>query len=206
MAVQPKILPSQVTAVQPEPWEEGSQERNPKILFITCSDLPVTPHLLLRCGSGEVYMLRNAGNLVPSYHHGSNGEAATIEYALRVVKVSHIIVCGHSLCGAMDCLMNPEKMEQLPALKNWLSQAQATRTFIQKEFDHLKRESLVAKAIGENVRVQLHNLQTHPTVVERISLGQVKLHGWIYHHESGGLWFYDSEAQSFLPLAQFPHI
>lgn len=204
LAVQSENFPSRVAGVQPEPWEEASKEPNSKVLFITCSDLPVTPHLLLRCGPGEVFMLQNAGNLVPPYQAGSSGEAATIEYCMRVLNVQHIIVCGHSHCGVLACLMNPKDMEQLPALKNWLSQAHATRTFIQKEFNQLKGESLVAKAIGENVRVQLQNLRTHPTVVERISLGQVKLHGWIYHNESGDLWFYDFESQRFLPLANFP--
>ena len=204
MAVQSENFPSHVSAVQREPWEEVSKDKNPNVLFITCSDLPVTPHLLSRVGSGDIFMLRNAGNLIPPYRAGGGSEAATIEYAMRVSEVAHVIVCGHSPCGAMTSLMHPDATEHLPALQRWLGQAKSTRTLVQKEFGHLKGQSLVAKAIGENVLVQLHNLQTHPTVVERLSLGAVTLHGWVYHLEGGDLWYYDFTEKRFLPLAEFP--
>ena len=204
MAVQSENFPSHVSAVQREPWEEVSKDKNPKVLFITCSDLPVTPHLLSRVGSGDIFMLRNTGNLVPSYHAVRGGEAATIEYAMRMLEVAHIIVCGHSSCGAMTSLMYPKATVHLSAFNSWLAQAQPTKTLIQKEFGHLKGESLVAKAIGENVRVQLQNLRTHPSVMERLSLGAVRLHGWVYHLEGGDLWFYDFAEKRFLPLAEYP--
>lgn len=191
-------MPLHVSLVQREPCEQPSQELNPKVLFITCSDLPVTPHLLSRVGSGDIFMLRNAGNLVPSYKTVRGGEAATIEYAIRILQVTHVIVCGHSHCGAMTSLMHLDETEHLSALKIWLVQAQSTKTLIQKEFGHLKGESLVAKAIGENACVQLQNLHTHPTVAERLSLGAVILHGWVYHTEGGDLWFCDFKENRFL--------
>lgn len=204
MTVDPQDFQSYGSAVQREPWEEESHDQNPKVLFITCSDLPITSDILSRCGPGELFMMQNPGNFVPPYTYEPNGEAATIEYALQILRVSHIVVCGHSPCGAISCLMNPEDPKQLPALRNWLTQALEAKRLIQKEFGHLEGESLVDQAIGENIRAQLDNLQTHPKVVERLSLGAVKLHGWMYHIESRDLWFYDFEAQEFFPLADFP--
>src|ERR1700756_1423697 len=119
-------------------FEQLSKDQNPETLFITCSDSRIDPNLLTRSKPGDLFILRNAGNIVPPHGAASGGEAATIEFAVAAVGVKDIIVCGHSHCGAMKGLLQPEQVTSLPAVSSWLSHAEKTRRIIRENYGHLE--------------------------------------------------------------------
>ena len=172
--------------------------QNPEVLFITCSDSRINPNLMTQTEPGELFILRNAGNIVPAYGAVLGGEAATIEYAVGMLKVKDIIICGHSHCGAMRTLITPEQAEHLPAVRAWLAHAQATARIIRENYGHLQDESArITATVEENVLVQLENLRTHPSVAAALGRGELKLHGWVYKFESGQVFSYDAEEGQF---------
>jgi len=186
-------------------FEDLADGQQPLALFITCSDSRISPSLITQSQPGELFILRNAGNIVPSYAARAGGEAATIEYAVSVLKVKDIVICGHSHCGAMHGLIDPASVAKLPAVKEWLGHAESTRRIIEENYTHVidPEEKLLA-AIEENVLVQLENLRTHPSVAAALARRQIALHGWVYHFESGAVFDYDPESNDFLPLELQP--
>ena len=172
--------------------------QNPEVLFITCSDSRINPNLMTQTEPGELFILRNAGNIVPAYGAALGGEAATIEYAVGMLKVKDIIICGHSHCGAMRTLLTPELAERLPAVRAWLTHAEATARIIRENYGHLQDESArVTATVEENVLVQLENLRTHPSVATALARGELKLHGWVYKFESGQVFSFDADEGQF---------
>src|SRR5262245_33421181 len=154
---------------QQELFERLTANQAPMALFITCSDSRISPGLLMQTKPGDLFILRNAGNMVPPYGASKGGEEATIEYAVRALDVKHIIVCGHSHCGAIRALLNPEEAAEMPAVATWLSHAEATRRIIKENYSHLDQASMYKAAIEEHVLVQLENLRTHPSVAARLA-------------------------------------
>lgn len=182
-------------------FERLAQGQQPLALFITCSDSRIDPSLLTQTKPGELFILRNAGNIVPPSGAVSGGEAATIEYAVAVLKVKDIIICGHSLCGAMDGLLHPGHLDGLSAVNNWLMHAQATGRIIEENYGHVTdRASRLTATVEENVLVQIESLRTHPSVAAAASRGDLKLHGWTYELETGQVFSYDPKERQFLPL------
>src|SRR6476660_5591747 len=108
-------------------FEQLAHGQTPETLFITCSDSRIDPNLLTRSKPGELFILRNAGNIVPPHGAASGGEAATIELAVSALGVKDIIICGHSHCGAMQGLLQPDEVKALPAVSQWLTHAESTR-------------------------------------------------------------------------------
>lgn len=177
--------------------------QQPLALFITCSDSRIDPNLLTQTQPGELFIMRNAGNIVPPYGTASGGEAATIEYAVAVLTVKDIIICGHSLCGAMDGLLHPERLGGLNAVKDWLRHAHATARIIEENYTHLADDAArLTATVEENVLVQLESLRTHPSVAAAVSRGDLKLHGWTYKFETGEVFAYEPQQGQFLPLEQ----
>jgi len=174
--------------------------QQPEALFISCSDSRVSPTVLTQSQPGDVFVLRNAGNIAPPYGTSNGGEAATIEYAVTALGVKDIIVCGHTHCGAMKALLHPEMVDELPAVADWLVYAETTRQIIAANYQHLDDEGRHKAAIEENVLVQLENLRTHPSVAARIAAGQIHLHGWVYKIETGDVFTFDLAEGQFLPL------
>lgn len=172
--------------------------QHPLALFITCSDSRICPNMLTQTEPGELFILRTAGNIVPPYGAVEGGEAATIEYAVSVLKVKDIIVCGHSHCGAMGALLEPESVRELPAVRALLDHAEATRRIIAENYGHLAegRPRLMA-TIEENVLVQLEHVRTHPSVAAALSRRQLQLHGWVYKFETGEVFAYHPAEQQF---------
>ena len=115
---------------QRELFEHLAKGQSPEVLFITCSDSRIAPNLLTQSEPGELFVLRNAGNIVPPYGAVQGGEAATIEFAVAGLGVKDIIVCGHSHCGAMKGLLEPPPCRDFPALTQWLSHAESTRRIL----------------------------------------------------------------------------
>jgi carbonic anhydrase len=185
---------------QQELFKRLAEGQSPEALFITCSDSRINPNLLTQTDPGELFILRNAGNIVPPYGAVFGGEAATIEYAVSIVGVKDIIVCGHSLCGAMGALLEPESVQQAPAIAAWLNHAEATRRIMHENYAHLEGAKLRTATVEENVLVQLENLRTHPCVAAGLSRGSLKVHGWVYKIETGQVFAFDPQAQQYVSL------
>lgn len=184
-------------------FEQLAHGQNPETLFITCSDSRIDPNLLTRSQPGDLFILRNAGNIIPPHGAANGGEGATVEFAVAALGVRDIIVCGHSHCGAMKALLDPAKTENLPATAAWLKHAETTRTIIRDNYSQLEGEALLDAAIEENVLVQLEHLRTLPAVASRIVKGNIKLHGWVYTIETGEVFAYDLADGQFVPLAEY---
>jgi carbonic anhydrase len=175
-----------------------SKQQKPSVLFVTCSDSRIDPSLLTQTDPGDLFILRNAGNLIPTYGAAIGGSTATIEYGVSVLQVKDIIVCGHTDCGAMQGLLNPEKLRELPAVKAWLQHAETTIRLVKDHCAHLKGDELFAATIRENVLVQLDHLKTHPAVATRLRRGNLRLHGWVYSIGTGEVWVYDQKKKGFV--------
>ncbi|GGX98286.1 carbonic anhydrase [Streptomyces hiroshimensis] len=149
----------------------------PTTLFIGCSDARVVPELITQSEPGELFVIRTAGNLVPAYAPRTDGIAASIEYAVAALGVTDIVVCGHSACGAMTALAEGHDLGTLPTTADWLRHADAARA----------RTTVagVDALVRSNVRAQLANLVTHPSVARALAQGTVTLHGWCYDIGSG---------------------
>jgi len=183
-------------------FEQLAHGQNPETLFITCSDSRIDPNLLTRSQPGDLFILRNAGNIVPPYGAANGGEGATIEFAVAGLGVKDIIVCGHSLCGAMKGLLKPEEVASLPMVSQWLGQAESARRIVLDNYGHLDEDRLLSVLVEENVLVQLENLRTLPSVASRLVRGDLKLHGWVYQIETGAVFAYDPGAGQFVPLGE----
>jgi carbonic anhydrase len=175
--------------------------QRPVALFITCSDSRINPSLLTQTQPGELFILRNAGNIVPPYGAPGGGEAATIEYAVSVLGVKDIVLCGHSHCGAMTGLIDQDALSDLPAVRNWLSYAEATGRIIKENYAHLTdRQARLTATVEENVLVQLENLRTHPSVAAALGRDELKVHGWVYKFETGQVFSFDPRQGQFLSI------
>ncbi|RUM64834.1 MAG: carbonic anhydrase [Sulfurospirillum sp.] len=183
----------------------AKEGQNPKILFIGCCDSRVLPNMITNTGPGDLFVMRNIGNFVPPYKPDEefHATAAAIEYAVSVLEVEDIIVCGHSQCGAIASLYKTEKLED-PALihvKKWLELGMDAKSFVT---GHLSED--VAKEDKLNVTekvsaiIQIDNLMTYPVVRERVEEGKLFLNAWHYDIASGEIAYYDSHSQEFVPL------
>ena len=170
---------------QEQLFRQIANGQKPRALFITCSDSRVHPNLITQTEPGDLFILRNPGNIIPPYHAGNDSEAATIEYAVEVLKVEDIIICGHSDCGAMSSLLTPGKLNGLPAVINWLHHAEGTRRIIEAVMKDKGQAECINAAIKQNVLVQLDHLRTHPAVASKIASGTLNLHGWVYDIPTG---------------------
>ncbi|MFF3686302.1 carbonic anhydrase [Streptomyces sp. NPDC002187] len=175
----------------------------PQALFIACSDSRVIPALITGARPGEVFEIRNAGNIVPAYRpHLVSGEAATVEYALEVLDVRDIVVCGHSHCGAMGALASGKDLSALPRVDAWLESA---RPGLASALDRVPAGPLDAAGFAEriaelaqlNVRAQLTALRAYPAVQRRLAKDMLRLHGWYYEVDTGRLQELDEDGNSF---------
>ncbi len=158
--------------------------QNPEALFITCSDSRIDPCLITQTDPGDLFVLRNAGNVVPIGGRVSS-EAATIEYAVKQLKVKHIILCGHSSCGAIASIVNPDQ-DNLPYASDWLSQhAEAVGEFSRSQTCSRDNPELHRAAAILNVKVQLDNLRRYRFIRDKIAAGELELHGWFYDLSTG---------------------
>lgn len=192
----------------------GKKQQSPRALFITCSDSRINPNLITSTEPGELFLIRNAGNIIPPYGATNGGEGATIEYAVSVLKLHNIIVCGHYHCGAMHALLRMEQMDDLPAVRSWFAHAESTRRIIKEKYAHLPIETRENFAIEQNVLVQIDNLKTHPSVQAALARGDLKVYGWVYRIETGEVLAYDplrgqfhslGDANNTLPTSFMPN-
>jgi carbonic anhydrase len=194
---------SNIFSSQRELFQRLADRQDPEALFITCSDSRVNPNLITQTDPGDLFILRNAGNIIPPHGAANGGEGATIEYAVSVLGVQDIIICGHSHCGAMKAILHPESIRDLPSVGAWLSHAEATRRIMREKYADRSGAAALTTAIEENVLVQLENLRTHPAVAARLASGRLKLHGWVYKIETGEVFAYDPQRGQFVSITEF---
>lgn len=184
-----------------ELFEQLGSGQRPLALFITCSDSRVNPNLLTQTEPGELFVLRNAGNLVPPDGSPPSGEAATIEYAVHHLHVRDLILCGHSQCGAMQGLITPGAADGMPAVVNWLAYAQESVARAQAINPRAGRGQLLQSVIEQNVLLQIEHVKSYPLVREAVTAGKLRLHAWCYGFESGDVTAFDAQTNRFVPLA-----
>ena len=193
-----------ISGSQRELFARLAEGQHPDALFITCSDSRISPNLITQTEPGELFIIRNAGNIVPPYGAANGGEGATVEFAVVGLGIRDIIVCGHSHCGAMNGLLHPEGLKEMPTMAAWLGHAEATRWIARQKYADLPPDALLNVTIQENVLIQMENLRTHPAVAAGLAGGKLTLHGWVYKIETGQVFAYDSERGQFLPLSEVP--
>ena len=186
-----------------------SQEgQNPHTLFITCSDSRVLAELITQSKPGDLFVVKNVGNIVPpaSVTGDTNSTAAAIEFAVENLRVSDIVICGHSQCGAISCLLGETSVgPATPHLRDWLRLAAPVLDMMKKDYAHLKTgEERSLAAAEENVLFGLDNLHSYPCVQNRLMDGSLRLHGWFFKIATAELFAYDPETRQFSPLVSEP--
>lgn len=182
------------SAERPEEFARLAQGQSPQVLFITCSDSRVVPALITGARPGELFELRTAGNIVPPYAcQPPTGEAATIEYAVEVLGVADIVVCGHSHCGAVGALVRGDDLTAVPAVRDWLAHA-APRP------EGPVEDPAVGGAVQNHVLTQLLRLRSYPCIERRLEQGALRMHGWYYEVHTGSVLAHDADADLFRAL------
>lgn len=177
-----------------------STGQSPEVLFITCSDSRVDPNLVTQSKPGELFIVRNVGNIIPPYDavKDKNSVAAAIEFAVLQLKVSDIIVCGHSNCGAMRALLaGGHENRDMPHFRAWLHLADSVREIILRHYADATDDIRQRVSEEENVLLQLHNIQTYPFVKKALDEGTLRLHGWYYNIGTGSIYSYNSSEDVF---------
>lgn len=179
---------------------ELSKGQHPRVLFIGCSDSRVSPEIITQADIGDLFIIRNAGNIVPPFEAANGGEGATIEYAIEALDIKQVIVCGHSQCGAMKGLLQLGDLEdKMPLVYEWLHHTAATRKLVQDNYGHLEKKEMLDALVAENVLTQIENLRTYPVIRSKLYGGDLAIHAWIYKIETGEVLAYDSEQHAFVP-------
>jgi|HubBroStandDraft_5_1064220.scaffolds.fasta_scaffold274037_1 carbonic anhydrase len=173
--------------------------QHPETLFITCSDSRVVPNLITSTEPGDLFIVRNVGNVVPQVTM-PGGTAAAIEYAVEVLGVSNVIVCGHTHCGAVNAILNPESMDNLPFVKKWLAQGERVRKIVAERYGHLDEAARMLAAVEENVLVQIENLRAFPNVAKRLESGALQVSAWVFEIASGDVYEFDPHAGQFAAI------
>ncbi len=185
--------------------EEGffkrlSKEQKPEVLFITCADSRVDPNLVTQSIPGELFIVRNVGNIIPPYDaiKDKNSVAAAIEFAVLMLKVKDIIVCGHSNCGAMQALYKKENdLEDTPHLRDWLKIALPVIEEVRAVYPDYSGNSVMWIMEKENILAQLRNIQTYPFVMRALEEGSLHMHGWFYDIYTGKVYAYNPSTDAF---------
>ncbi|WCM27630.1 carbonic anhydrase [Sphingomonas sp. QA11] len=179
-----------------------SDGQSPKALMISCADSRVVPEQILQAGPGELFVCRNAGNIVPPFSNHNGGVSSTVEYAVMALGVRDIIVCGHADCGAMKALMNPAGLERMPNVAAWLRHSDAACSVVNDCYpSDMEDAERVRAAALENVVAQIAHLRTHPSVASAIARGELALHGWFVDIREGVILALDGETGRFATIA-----
>lgn len=192
--MQPLIDNARLFGQRPEEFAKLAEGQSPQVLFITCSDSRVVPALITGAGPGELFELRTAGNIVPPYvSEHPTSEAATIEYAVEVLGVSDIVVCGHSHCGAVGALVRGDDLTAVPAVRDWLTQA-APRP------QGTVEDPTVADGVQSHVLTQLLRLRSYPFIEKKLTERQLSLHAWYYEVHTGSVRQHRADTDTFEAL------
>ena len=178
-----------------------SEPQRPHALFITCADSRLDPELITQSGTGDIFVTRNIGNLVPAYGEMMGGVSAVVEYAVTGLKVQHVVICGHSDCGAMKALVRPESLTDMPAVRNWMNNAAAAMSVAKSMAKKDERPiEFVKRLTEENVLLQLQHLRTHPSVAGAMARGELTISGWVYDIGKGEVRISEDGGRLFQPV------
>ena len=183
---------------QKEMFDGLARGQKPHTLFVTCSDSRIDPNLITQTNPGELFVLRNPGNMVPTFGSSGGGEEAAVEFAVRFLGVRNIVVCGHSKCGAVGAMLDSRPLAELPATRTWLNHAADTK----QKMARGDSPGDVRVCTEMNVLAQIENLRSHPSVSERLSEGTLDIFGWIYHFERGTVSVYHGGQGRFVPFTE----
>lgn len=178
-----------------------SELQTPETLFITCADSRVVPDLILQTEPGDLFVCRTAGNVVPPHGYMPGGVSATVEYAVEVLQVKHIVICGHSDCGAVKAVFDRRDLSRLPLTARWLGLVEPAWKYLHPEAGTDDRSRYMG-LIHANVQAQMANLKTHPEIGRALAEGRLEVHGWYYDILTGAIEAYDERARKFVPLEE----
>jgi carbonic anhydrase len=175
--------------------------QHPTAMFICCCDSRVVPNLIVDAHPGDLFVLQNIANIIPRYEEGqlhNRSVGAALDYAVHVLKIPHIVVCGHTQCGGLQALLDgPDRLAgEMPTLANWLRDAASVLGRIRGE---MKPEAIARQLVFENVVVQLENLVTYPVVERALEEDVLEIHGWVYDIADGSLRVYHPKEDVFRP-------
>jgi carbonic anhydrase len=174
--------------------EAVSKPQEPHTLIITCADSRIDPELITQSGPGELFVMRNIGNLVPPYGEMIGGVSSVIEYAVTGLKVKHLVICGHSDCGAMKALLKPESTEKMPTVRRWLRNAEAALS-VTREIS--PEANMLPNLTEQNVLMQMTHTKTHPAVAGAMARNELTVGGWVYDIARGDVRIYDEQKNKF---------
>ena len=193
-----KEYKSDLSSSQLDRIRQLAKGQKPEYLFISCSDSRVMPNLFTKSEPGSLFELQNAGNIIPAYGaEAGRGMVATIDYAVSVLEVKNIIICGHTFCGAMQALFDPEALNKLPDVAKWLEHSEVARRIAHNEVQDGDKIKLTRAAVEANVVVQMNNIATHPSVARAIACNSIDLNGWVYDLETTDILVYDKTHKKF---------
>ena len=195
---------SEVYPVKRKLFEQLKHSQNPIAMFFTCADSRILPTMLMQSQPGEIFIERTPGNIAPKYSDHVGGVTASVEYALLALHVPLIIVCGHTDCGVVKALLEPEQAAGMPALQSWMRHSLASRERLLRDHRDASTEEKLRLLTEYNVLTQLENLQTHPAVAAALSRGDLALQGWVYDIAAGSISAADAESGRFEVLGGAP--
>ena len=176
--------------------------QTPKALMISCADSRIVPEQIMQAEPGDLFVCRNAGNIVPPYATQNGGVTSTVEYAVMVLGIRDIIVCGHSGCGAMKAVSNPVGLDKMPNVAAWLRHSSAAADVVETSYPELDDEARVRAISLENVVAQLAHLRTHPSVAAGVARGEIALHGWFVDIHVGQVLALDGDTGRFVAISE----
>lgn len=188
-----------VYPAQRELFQGLKHRQEPVAMFFTCADSRILPNVLLQAGPGEIFTERTPGNIVPKYSDHVGGVTASMEFAVLALRVPLIIVCGHTDCGVVKALLDPERASGMPALQSWMRHSLPARERLLREHqdDAKSKEEKLNLLTEYNILTQLENLKTHPAVESRCASGELALEGWVYDIGDGSVKSFQQESGRF---------
>ncbi|HVP56342.1 MAG TPA: carbonic anhydrase [Candidatus Eisenbacteria bacterium] len=192
---------SDIYPAQREMFERLRRGQEPLAMFLTCADSRVNPNLVTQTDPGEIFIERNPGNMVPPYVEFVGGVTAGVEYAMLVLKVPVIVVCGHTDCGVMKALLDPGAVHGMPGVQRWMSHGVGACERMLREFPFARKEEQLQRLTEYNVLQQIENLMTHPSVNKRLRYGELEIRGWVYDIGDGSICEADPKTGEFAPLS-----
>ena len=194
-----KVFPNESTLYN----QLASHGQSPKALMISCADSRIVPEHIMQAQPGDLFVCRNAGNIVPPFATQNGGVSSTVEYAVMALGVRDIIVCGHSDCGAMKALVHDGALDSMPNVAAWLRHSHAAQKVVRESYPADLDDKAKHHAISlENVVAQIAHLRTHPSVAAGIARGEIALHGWFVDIHAGQVLGLDGETGQFVPLRE----
>ncbi len=188
---------AEVYPAQAEHYRQAMREaQRPSALIVTCADSRVHPDTLTQALPGEIFVTRNIGNMVPAHGEMMGAVSAVLEYAVTALQVRHVVVCGHTDCGAMKALLDPASVEEMPTVKQWMTNAYAALELGRGSTP----EALLSSVTEQNVLLQMRHVRTHPSVAAALAEGRLTISGWVYDIGAGEVRICEKDGKGFLPV------